>query len=32
MSKEGLHTHVKNLHYRRTDDVERLQKVIGDTE
>jgi hypothetical protein len=23
---------VKNLLYRRTDDVERLQKVIGDTE
>jgi hypothetical protein len=23
---------VKNMLYRRTDDVERLQKVIGDTE
>jgi hypothetical protein len=23
---------VKNVLYRRTDDVERLQKVIGDTE
>jgi hypothetical protein len=23
---------MKNLLYRRTDDVERLQKVIGDTE
>jgi hypothetical protein len=23
---------VKNLLYRRTDDVEKLQKVIGDTE
>jgi hypothetical protein len=23
---------VKNLLYRRTDDIERLQKVIGDTE
>jgi hypothetical protein len=32
MSKEELLTDVKNLHYRHTDDVERLQKVIGDTE
>jgi hypothetical protein len=32
MSKEELLTDVKNLLYRRTDDVERLQKVIGDTE
>jgi hypothetical protein len=23
---------VKNLLYRRTDDIEKLQKVIGDTE
>jgi hypothetical protein len=23
---------MKNMLYRRTDDVERLQKVIGDTE
>jgi hypothetical protein len=23
---------VKNILYRRTDEVERLQKVIGDTE
>jgi hypothetical protein len=30
--KEELLTDVKNLLYRRTDDVERLQKVIGDTE
>jgi hypothetical protein len=30
--KEELLTDVKNLMYRRTDDVERLQKVIGDTE
>jgi hypothetical protein len=32
MSKEELLTNVKNLLYRRIDDVERLQKVIGDTE
>jgi hypothetical protein len=32
MSKEELLTDVKNLLYRRTDDVERLQKMIGDTE
>jgi hypothetical protein len=32
ISKEELLTDVKNLLYRRTDDVERLQKVIGDTE
>jgi hypothetical protein len=32
MSKEELLTDVKNLLYRRTDDVERLQKVIDDTE
>jgi hypothetical protein len=32
MSKEELLTDVKILLYRRTDDVERLQKVIGDTE
>jgi hypothetical protein len=32
MSKEELLTDVKNLLYRRTDDVGRLQKVIGDTE
>jgi hypothetical protein len=30
--KEELLTDVKNLLYRCTDDVERLQKVIGDTE
>jgi hypothetical protein len=30
--KEELLTDVKNLLYRRTDDVERLQKVIGNTE
>jgi hypothetical protein len=30
--KEDLLTDVKNVLYRRTDDVERLQKVIGDTE
>jgi hypothetical protein len=30
VSKEELLTDVKNLLYRRTDDVERLQKVIGD--
>jgi hypothetical protein len=29
--KEELLTDVKNLLYQRTDDVERLQKVIGDT-
>jgi hypothetical protein len=27
-----LLTDVKNMLYRRTDDVERLQKVIADTE
>jgi hypothetical protein len=32
MCKEELLTNVKNLLYRHTDDVERLQKVIGDTE
>jgi hypothetical protein len=32
ISKEELLTDVKNLLYRRTDDVERLRKVIGDTE
>jgi hypothetical protein len=32
MCKEELLTDMKNLLYRRTDDVERLQKVIGDTE
>jgi hypothetical protein len=30
--KEELLTDVKNLLYHRTDDVERLQKVISDTE
>jgi hypothetical protein len=30
--KEELLTDVKNLLHRHTDDVERLQKVIGDTE
>jgi hypothetical protein len=30
--KEELLTDMKNLLYQRTDDVERLQKVIGDTE
>jgi hypothetical protein len=30
--KEELLTDVKNMLYRRTDDVERLQKVIGDIE
>jgi hypothetical protein len=30
--KEELLTDVKNILYRHTDDVERLQKVIGDTE
>jgi hypothetical protein len=29
---ENLRNDVKNMLYRRTDDVERLQKVIGDTE
>jgi hypothetical protein len=32
MSKEELLTDMKNLLYRCTDDVERLQKVIGNTE
>jgi hypothetical protein len=32
MSKEELLTDVKNLLYHRTDDVVRLQKVIGNTE
>jgi hypothetical protein len=32
MSKEELLTDMKNLLYHRTDDVERLQKVIRDTE
>jgi hypothetical protein len=32
MCKEELLTDVKNLLYRHTDDVERLQKVISDTE
>jgi hypothetical protein len=32
MSKEELLTDMKNLLYHRTDDIERLQKVIGDTE
>jgi hypothetical protein len=30
--KEELLTNVKNMLYRRTDDVERLQKVVADTE
>jgi hypothetical protein len=30
--KEELLTDVKNMLYRRTDDIERLQKVIADTE
>jgi hypothetical protein len=30
--KEELFTDVKNMLYRRTDDVERLQKVVADTE
>jgi hypothetical protein len=30
--KEELLTDVKNMLYRHTDDVERLQKVITDTE
>jgi hypothetical protein len=29
--KEELLTDVKNMLYRRTDDVERLQKVIANT-
>jgi hypothetical protein len=32
MIKEELLTDVKNLVYRHTDDVERLQKVISDIE
>jgi hypothetical protein len=32
VSKEELLTDVKNLLYHHKDDVERLQKVIGDTE
>jgi hypothetical protein len=32
MCKEELLTDVKNLLYHHTDDVERLQKVIGDIE
>jgi hypothetical protein len=32
MNKEELLTDMKNLLYHRTDDVERLQNVIGDTE
>jgi hypothetical protein len=30
--KEDLLTDVKNMLYHRTDDIERLQKVIADTE
>jgi hypothetical protein len=30
--KEELLTDVKNMLYRRTDDVEKLQKVVADTE
>jgi chromosome segregation ATPase len=30
--KEELLTDVKNMLYHRTDDIERLQKVIADTE
>jgi hypothetical protein len=30
--KEELLTDVKNMRYRHTDDVEKLQKVIADTE
>jgi hypothetical protein len=30
--KEELLTDVKNILYHRTDDVERLQKVVADTE
>jgi hypothetical protein len=29
--KEELLTNVKNMLYRHTDDVERLQKVVADT-
>jgi hypothetical protein len=29
--KEELLTDVKNMLYRRTDDVKRLQKVVADT-
>jgi hypothetical protein len=32
MSKEELLTNMKNLLYHCTDDIERLQKVIGDIE
>jgi hypothetical protein len=32
MCKEKLLTDVKNMLYHHTDDVERLQKVIDDTE
>jgi hypothetical protein len=32
MCKEELLTDLKNLLYRHTDDIERLQKVIDDTE
>jgi hypothetical protein len=32
MCKEELLTDMKNLLYHRTDDVEKLQKVIRDTE
>jgi hypothetical protein len=32
MYKEELLTKVKNMLYRHADDVERLQKVIADTE
>jgi hypothetical protein len=32
MYKEELLTDVKNMLYCRTDDVERLQKVVADTE
>jgi hypothetical protein len=31
ISKEELLTDMKNLLYHRTDDIERLQKVIGDS-
>jgi hypothetical protein len=30
--KEELLADVKNMLYRHTDDVERLQKVVADTE
>jgi hypothetical protein len=30
--KEELLTDVKNMLYRRTDNVERLQKIVADTE